>query len=186
MKLKNNMVFYSIEDAYKILDNINTWIVNSDTKASIILGLIGVLFTIIFSNLDFINILIKLINKIFDNILFSDIVYLIIMLFSIVLFINGIYNLILVLIPKLKINNNNKKSILYFGSICSFESANEFKHKVYHTKKAELLDDLLNQVYINSGICTKKFNNYNAGLRNIILGILVFLIFYILGILVYL
>ena len=144
MKLKNNRVFYSIEDAYKILDNINTWIVNSDTKASIILGLIGVLF------------------------------------------INGIYNLILVLIPKLKINNNNKKSILYFGSICSFESVNEFKHKVYHTKKTELLDDLLNQVYINSGICAKKFNNYNAGLRNIIIGILVFLVFYILGILVYL
>ena len=74
MKLKNNRVFYSIEDAYKILDNINTWIVNSDTKASIILGLIGVLFTIIFSNLDFINILIKIIDKIFNNILFGDIV----------------------------------------------------------------------------------------------------------------
>ena len=142
MKIKNNNA-YSIDDAYKSLDNINSWIINSDTKASIVLGLLGVLFTIIFSNSDFINILNKLINEIFNDIMFCDIFYLIIMFFSLVLFINGIYNLILVLIPKLKLNINKRKSILYFGDICSFESVNEFKYKVYHTKKGELLDDVI-------------------------------------------
>ena len=67
MKIKNNNA-YSIDDAYKSLDNINSWIINSDTKASIVLGLLGVLFTIIFSNSDFINILNKLINEIFNDI----------------------------------------------------------------------------------------------------------------------
>lgn len=185
MKLKNDGI-YSIDDAYRNLDNINLWIVNSDTKASIILGLIGVLFTIIFSNANFLILLIKLINEIFDNIMFSDIIYLVIMIFSIALFINGIYKLILVLIPKLKLNINNEKSILYFESICSFESVNDFKHKVYHIKKVELLDDLLNQIYINSNICSKKFNNYNAGLRSVTYGTLIFSIFYVVGILVYL
>ena len=185
MKLKNSEI-YSIDDAYRNLDNINLWIVNSDTKTSIILGLIGVLFTIIFSNSDFLILLIKLINEIFDNIMFSDIIYLIIMIFSIGLFINGIYKLILVLIPKLKLNINNGKSILYFGSIYSFGSVNDFKHKVYRIKKGELLDDLLNQIYINSNICSKKFNNYNAELRSVIYGALIFSIFYVVGILVYL
>ena len=185
MKIKNNNE-YSIDDAYRSLDNINSWIINSDTKASIVLGLLGVLFTIIFSNSDFINILNKLINEIFNDIMFCDIFYLIIMFFSLVLFINGIYNLILVLIPKLKLNINKRKSILYFGDICSFESVNEFKYKVYHTKKGELLDDVLNQVYINSNICTKKFNNYKVGLSRIFLGVLIFFVFYMLGILVYL
>ena len=38
------------EDLYKNLDIINQWINNSDNKAAINLGLVGILLTIIFTN----------------------------------------------------------------------------------------------------------------------------------------
>jgi len=39
------------DDIYKNLENINSWINNSDTKASIVLGLNGVILSIIFTNI---------------------------------------------------------------------------------------------------------------------------------------
>lgn len=38
------------EDSYKNLEIINEWINNSDNKTSIVLGIVGIILTIIFSN----------------------------------------------------------------------------------------------------------------------------------------
>ena len=50
------------EDLYHILDTINMWINNCDTKASIILGIIGVVFSIVFSS-DYIRIVKRILEK---------------------------------------------------------------------------------------------------------------------------
>jgi len=184
--MKKSKEIYDLEHAYKNLENINMWINNSDTKSSIMLGLVGVVFTILFSNLKFIDSMIKVVTNCCVKITFSDLLYLLMTAISLMILFSGIYMLIRVLIPKLKLNINNNDSVIYFGSIGKYESVNDFKGKALCIKKEELLDDLLNQIYINSKICMKKFNNYNVGIRSLIVGIISFVLLYLIGLFIYL
>ena len=61
--MKKSKEIYDLEHAYKNLENINIWINNSDTKSSIMLGLVGVVFTILFSNSKFIDSMIKVVTN---------------------------------------------------------------------------------------------------------------------------
>ena len=102
--MKKSKEIYDLEHAYKILENINMWINNSDTKSSIMLGLVGVVFTILFSNLKFIDSMIKVVTNCCVKITFSDLLYLLMTAISLMILFSGIYMLIRVLIPKLKLN----------------------------------------------------------------------------------
>ena len=52
-------------------------------------------------------------------------------------------------------------------------------------QKDTLKKEIISQIYINSEICTKKFKNYNIGLKYSIIGISIFLILIIVGYLAY-
>lgn len=123
------------EDLYKNLDIINQWINNSDNKASIILGLVGILLTIIFTTESILSKTIKIINEAFLNINFSDILYLIFFLGSICVCILGLRFLIEVLIPTLKMKTNRTKSYMFFGSIASYSSFKEYKEDLLEAQK---------------------------------------------------
>lgn len=177
---------YKIDDAYRNLENINSWINNSDTKASIILGLVGILLTINFSNNGFVENVLEIVGKCIKEISFSDILYLCFVIASIVFFCYGLYNLLKVLVPTLKTNIKLKKnSIIYFGSISNYSSCQEFKSQVYDIKGKDLLDDLLNQIYINSNICNIKFKNFCNGIKYSIIGYVLFIILFLIGLLIY-
>ena len=75
MKSKKEII-YDEDKAYKSLENINSWINNSDTKVSIILGLLGVIFTVIFSNTEFYHSMLKLWKSVIKNIRFGELIYL--------------------------------------------------------------------------------------------------------------
>ena len=137
------------EDLYKNLDIINQWINNSDNKAAIILGLVGILL-------------------------------------SICVCIFGLYTLIKVLIPTLKMKTYRTKSYMFFGSIASYFSFNEYKEGLLKSTEEDILDDLLNQVYQNSIICNEKFVNFSKGIKYFLGGFVSMLILYCIGILVYL
>ena len=118
------------EELYKNLDIINQWINNSDNKAAIILGLVGILLTIIFTTGNVLSQTIKIIKAIFLNINFSDILYLLFFLGSICVCILGLWFLIEVLIPTLKMKTNRTKSYMFFGSIASYSSFKEYKELI--------------------------------------------------------
>lgn len=80
----------NIDDAYKKLEMINQWINNSDSKSSIVLGLVGIIFTIVFTNTNFINNIERIISEISKHIIFSDVLYIIFFIISIVCCLYGI------------------------------------------------------------------------------------------------
>lgn len=174
------------EDLYKNLDIINQWINNSDSKASIILGLVGILLTIVFTNGSLTYYIMKIIKEVFLNINFSDILYLLFFLSSIGICVYGLYALIKVLIPTLKMKTNKTKSYMYFGSIAQYSSLKEYKEDLLEINEESFIDDLLNQVYQNSIICKKKYINFTKGIKCFIGGFISTLILYCIGILIYL
>ena len=78
------------DDSYQKLEMINQWINNSDSKSSIVLGLVGIFFIIVFTNTSFINNILEIIKKISEHIIFSDVLYI---MFFIVLVIFRIYGI---------------------------------------------------------------------------------------------
>lgn len=60
-----------IDDAYKKLEMINQWINNSDSKSSIVLGLVGIIITIIFTNTSFVDDIIRIISRISKHMIFK-------------------------------------------------------------------------------------------------------------------
>lgn len=81
-----------------------------------------------------------------------------------------VYNLLLVLKPKTKIEdfNDNRSPItnnseLHFQSIAK-KSYREFQTESKLQSESAYLDDLCTQIYCNSRICDDKFENYKKGL----------------------
>ncbi len=174
------------DDIYKNLENINSWINNSDTKASIVLGLNGVILSIIFTNDIFIFKYIDIFKNVFKNINFSDILYISFTISAIAILIFGLYKLIKVLMPTLKISlNSSKSSHTYFGEIANFDSCSEFIASLNELSEEDVIDDLLSQVYINSVICNNKFTNFKIGLKYSLIGFGIIVLLFILGLLVY-
>ena len=92
--------------------------------------------------------------------------------------------IIQVLIPTLK-NSNTIKSHFYFGGIASFSNVQEFKHSVKKMSEEEIVDELLNQLYTNSVICSKKFNNFKNGLFYSLIGLISIIVLFIIGVIIY-
>lgn len=177
---------FTKEDGYRNLENINSWINNSDTKASILLGLIGVFLTMLFSDSSFFKKIFAILNNALSKITFSDILYLIFIILSIILFLLGVFKLFKVLVPTLKIKINSKRnSILYFGSISEHQNCKDFKLSVLEIEEEDLIDDILNQIYINSTICKNKFDNFTFGFKYSIFGMILFCVLFIIGLIVY-
>lgn len=182
----SNSKKYSKEDCYKNLENMNAWICNSDTKTSIVIGLLGIIITVLLTNNGFINNYIDIFEIVFKNIDFSDVLYTILTMISFVMIFFGIYKLIKVLIPTLNLKNGIiKPSHLFFGSIANFESYTDFKMSLDKETDDDIIDDILNQVYINSKICVSKFINFKSGLKYSLLGIILFIALFIIGFLIY-
>lgn len=57
----------------------------------------------------------------------------------------------------------NRYSIFY-EDIKNFESVDDYKRACNNATLQMLNDEILNEIYINSGICSKKMHNYKIGL----------------------
>lgn len=171
-------------DLLNELDRHLDWIKSCDTKASIALTMLGVFIVIISSEL-FLDSQKKIVLKAFYNINFSNLIYLIIGLFLYLLFFNGVYNIIKVLIPQLKktvetYNGIENDSLFYFESISS-KSYSDYKKQRYNRTSEEEINDILCQIYINSKISTRKHYFYRNGLVFVVWGILGILIWHLIG-----
>lgn len=182
---------FSKDDAYKTLDTVNMWINNCDTKVSIILGIYGVLISIFLSS-DYVSKILELLHKAIDNPSFCDISYLVVLSFSVALFLIGLCNLIRVIVPRIILGTNKKTgndkfdSIMFYGSIAQIESFDKYCEKVNTVDDSKILKDLLFQIYSASDICNKKFRRQKSGVLFSLVGIAFFAGMIVIGYMVYL
>lgn len=170
------------DEEYQNLERVNSWINNVDTKISYMLAFIGIIATIIFTN----DNVIKTIKVYMDNILnftIKDIKNLISLLLlvltgAMIIYISkSIYYLLKASIATIKSDiKSQDNSILFFGSIAKNQNFEEFKEKIKNSDEKKIEEDIIMQIYNNSIICNKKFENYNKAILDIKKALVIFLV----------
>lgn len=167
-------------------ERVSSWIDNCDSKASIILALLGVILSIAFTS-DFIldgiveqvKDIVNLCRGCFMPNGFVSIICIIILIISIVFFIISFKNLINVIYARLdNSKSEDNPSISFYGSIGS-SSYDDYKKLVKGIKDGNIIDDKLRQVHICSKICLRKFTLYNKGICSLKIGLVLFAIFFV-------
>lgn len=158
------------EDLYIILERNIRWIENCDLKASILLGIFGVIITICIST-EFTQIFKTLVLYCINNINFWTISCLVLIMISILLTLAGIIFLILSLkatISSKEFENRgvDGDSLIFCSSIVyNNETLQEYESSIKDTDKERIRQDIISQIYICSLICDRKFKRYNLGLK---------------------
>lgn len=163
------------DDLNQVLDRTISWSENCDNKASIILGVVGVVLAILLS-VEYVEAIGKLIDSISVCATFGHSVLLILIIVAFITCIVGIVHLIKSLTASIKIEEFSKREIfadsrLFFVTIANSPKLGDYEKKLNETDEDLFLKDLKSQIYICSIICTKKFKNYNRGLYLSMLGI---------------
>lgn len=177
---------FSKDDAYKNLERVNNWISNVDNKISFALAFISALIGVFFTSnniKDCINIITD-INSKHKSIIISIISFIfaiMILLFA----LRSIWYLLKGLTAKFDIKKYKDKGIILdsnlFWGVIANKNFIEFNNKLEKLTETALLKDINSQTYINSVICNDKFTNYNAGLLNIKITVVFFIIFQLMG-----
>ena len=144
--------FYNKEEAYNILNRIDLWIGNCDTKFSILLALLGIFFGL---TINVFSIFTKLRNMIsiwektieFDKVI--CIICSVFVLSYIILIILCTIFSILGINAKIKNTTNNP---LFFGNIAKFKNIKEFEQSIKDITGDEYIKFLNEQIYTNSKI----------------------------------
>lgn len=155
------------------LESVNSWLNNCDQKASILLSVIGVIITVLLTS-DFFKGLRSYIFKPFveywtkeTDLAFSwgrFTVFVLFVVSAIILIISCIYlfKAITATIDYDKMRAKHpelvKSSYIFFGSI------SKMRYEDFKKDEVDYKEDLKSQIYVNSIITTKKFENYNEGL----------------------
>lgn len=172
----------SVFDKYNVLETVNQWIFNCDTKVSIIMAAYGIFLSAIFST----DVLTATVNIIRINLLnktLCGVIYLLFLFVAILVFLYGVFKLFCVLIPSINLKYN---SVMFFASVASHSSFNDYKEaleKKIHDNEVE--KDLLQQIYAASAICTKKFNNQKKGILYSGIGLTLIIFWLIISFFVY-
>ncbi len=174
------------EDYLSILDRIMTWISHCDTKASIIIGGVGVIVSVFLSP-EYSKKLLAIYRYMIASSTMWSIIYMIAISFAIIAIICGSICLISVLTAR--INSSvfaqkklNTDSLVFFSSIAKIPTFAAFKSRIQNYDNTDYSNDILSQIYICSLICSKKYKLYNAGLLSIVSGAILFAILFAIGI----
>ena len=165
---------YTKDDAYKTLETINIWISNIDTKVSFALALIGVISTLIFnSKLPDAFKRVSEVSKL-GELSGGEVIGAILVVVLYILSFISIMCFMLAITARVK-NENNNKSIFFFGSIASM-SLSEYKEKINGMNVNSIVEELQEQIHTNSKICSKKVKFYNRGNKALLLTIIVWFV----------
>ncbi|MGE9752985.1 Pycsar system effector family protein [Bacillus inaquosorum] len=166
------------------LDRHLEWIKSCDTKASIVLAMIGIFLTLFLSEQSLVM-LKKILTQSMHTINFSNILYLLIFAFSWCIFIYGAFCLVKVLVPKNKEvldgEGLHRDSLYYFETTAS-NSFSEFKRRVLAEDESDELNDILSQIYVNAQICSIKYEYFKKGIKFSFLGIASTMSVYLIGV----
>ena len=176
-------------DLIATLDRNIEFVDRCDMKVSIVLAILGVILTIIFTN-DGISSLWHILKTAFS---FKNTSFDVVYLFFLVLFAAGysygMLKLIMVLFVKIDCKEYEQDLLELDSSIFFYSIANRKNYKEYKGiilgKEYCYENDLISQIYLNSLICAKKYKNYKKGLMYSLLFFLLFTIVWGCGIIFY-
>ena len=152
-----------IEANYKNLERASSWVVNADTKASLILAFNGGLFAHLMTKTPEIKtLLIK------QGLGISSFILLVISGLFILFFILSITNCFRTIRPSL---NAKTPSMFYFGTIQNL-SLDIFKQKMKSLDEDSIEDELINQTHIVSTVAYKKFTAVRKALNNMVMSLI--------------
>ncbi len=139
----------SVDNYWRILDVNLAWIRQSDQKAYTIFTIYGISISLVFSN-------IAIIKNLLEKSIVVDVVSVIYFISSLIAIIYGFRCI------QPNIHMKFPPSIVFFGNIASnFKSPVEYhdhsKEIIVHIEKMQ--QELCNQIYINSIIAHKKYND---------------------------
>ena len=169
-------------DALDILDRTIDFIRNCDNKASIFLGIFGVILTIVLTT-EGLNDLMSIIQASIEQKTFCNALYLLMISGSIITTIIGLSQIIRVLGVQVDFSSEeglDGDSKIFFEHI----SKNKYlcyKKKLLDTTKDEFFNDIASQIYINSCICRDKYRHYKCGLRWTLIGFCGFIVLWVIG-----
>lgn len=180
-------VKYKIEIATQTLERNINFVANCDNKTSIILTAFGVLLTIILTN-EGLNKIFSIVKSCLDLISCYNVLYLICLGIVISIMIVGMFNLGSVLIAKTTGETSGKRdasSRIFFSGIRNSGTCKDYNSKFLEMSKEELLNDLIEQIYINADIASLKYKKYNQGLKQATIGLILFITILLIGIYTY-
>ena len=158
---------YTKDDAFQTLQSTQSWISAMDAKASYAITLVGVLIGFMLSSddhtPDVASFFEKASQRLHDGIFDWSIVILVLLyaisFCTIICFLQ-------VLFARTK-NKSQRKSNFFFGTIAE-RDLGSFISSVKGQSESKILDDLLEQIHVNSKICIRKSKWYNWGNRFLI------------------
>ncbi len=186
-ELSTEDIEYKIDIATQTLERNIGFVTNCDNKTSIVLTAFGVLITIILTN-EGLNEIFNIVKSCITTKTFCSILYLLCFAGAIFAMVLGMFNLGSVLIAKTSeevIGRNDENSRIFFSGIRKNGDHNVYYQKFCAMNKEELLNDLIEQIYINADIASIKYATYNRGLRCTIVGFVFFVILLLIGIYIY-
>ena len=168
-------------------DRVSSWINNCDSKASILLALVGVILSIAFTSDYILGGIGEQVKQVIAFLkcketicILGSLVLLIILGFSIGFLISSIRKLLLVLYARLDDSSDkDNPSVSYYRSIAA-KSFDEYKTLVGEIGDEAFIEDKLHQVYDCSKICTRKFLLYNEGIKHMKRGLVLFAVYMLL------
>lgn len=178
---------YKIEIATQTLDRNIGFIATCDNKTSIVLATIGVLLAIIFTN-EGLNEIFHIVKSCIDEKTFCNIFYLVCFVGSTFVLGLGLFNLCKILVAKTSevvIEGKDANSRIFFDGIIKNGDYKTYTQRFYAMSKEELLNELIEQIYINAEIATTKYKTYNEGLKCTVVGFILFVLILLSGIYIY-
>ena len=178
---------YKIEIATQTLDRNIGFVTNCDNKTSIVLASFGVLLTIILTN-EGLNEIFNIVEACIAAKSFCNVLYLLCFVGAAFVMVLGMFNLGSVLTAKTSeeaIGRKDEKSRIFFAGIRKNTDYEIYNQKFLAMDRESLLNDLIEQIYINANIAYTKYASYNRGLRRTAIGFLFFVALLFIGIYVY-
>lgn len=178
---------YKIEIATQTLDRNIGFVANCDNKISITLAAFGVLLAIILTN-EGLNKIFNIIKTCIEVKNFCSIFYLVCFAFAIFVMLRGMFNLGSVLVAKTSeeaIGRKDENSRIFFAGIRKSGNYKTYNQRFCAMSKEDLLNDLIEQIYINADIASIKYATYNLGLKRISIGFILFIVLLLAGIYIY-
>ncbi len=119
---------------------------------------------------------------------FCNVLYLLCLVGAAFVMVLGMFNLGSVLTAKTSeeaIGRKDEKSRIFFAGIRKNTDYEIYNQKFLAMDRESLLNDLIEQIYINANIAYTKYASYNRGLRRTAIGFLFFVALLFIGVYVY-
>ena len=168
--IRMNSVSFDDQQLKDNLDRVNMWIGNCDQKASFILAIIGVVLGICFTSDSLVFIKSDIVSPVISAIDNSTTIslltifeaLLLLMLFAFL--IMSVFRMIFALRAKTDLQKLSQPG-MESNSMLHYQTIANMTYREFCEKEVHILNDLRSQFYVNSCICTSKFENYKKGVK---------------------